>query len=78
MSTRDEWHGWKREGSDVPLHVGPLPGRKSICLYSIDGSVIRTHAFFRDEQDARDAMVVLESLILPRPVAALPREDGDR
>lgn len=75
MSARDEWHGWSREGSALALHVGPLPGRKSICLYSIDGSVIRTHAFFRDEQSAREAMGVLESLILPRP--ARPSGTGD-
>ena len=34
------------------LHVGYLPGRKSPCLYEIDGSVVRTFAYFRSHEDA--------------------------
>lgn len=49
-----DWHGWGSDGKAV--HIGPLPGRKSICLYVVDGSVMRTLAFFRSEKEAAEAL----------------------
>ncbi len=69
MSSND-WHGWSVEGCAV--HVGPLPGRKSICLYTVEGSVLRTLAFFRDEEDAQRALTALDRLIRAHPA----REDA--
>lgn len=64
-----EWHGWSR--SPVPyrnrsLHIGPLPGRKSICLYTMDyrdGSEMFVHAYFRNEEEAKRALETLDYLI---------------
>lgn len=54
-----DWHGWKI-GDRGTLHVGPLPGRKSICVYLVEGSVLRTVAFARDEEDARRLVAFLD------------------
>ena len=67
----DEWHGWSR--SEMPytseaLHIGPLPGRKSICLYSMDykdGAVMSVHAYFRSEDEAKHALAILDRLMRP-------------
>ena len=56
-----EWHGWGR--GESALHVGPLPGRKSICLYSIVGSVMNVHAYFRSEYEAQLALRLLDLFI---------------
>ena len=37
---------------DKSLNVGHVPGRKNPQLYFLDGSVLRTVAFFRSEEDA--------------------------
>lgn len=55
-----EWHGWSKRG--MTMHVGPLPGRKSICLYRLDGSVIRPLAYFPDEDKARECLRFLDAL----------------
>lgn len=34
------------------LYIGPVPERKSIALCVVDGSVIHTCAYFRDEAEA--------------------------
>jgi hypothetical protein len=59
MSTR-KWQGWRRPGSNITLHIGPLPTRKAIALYSMVGSVMYVHAYFRDETEARRALSVIE------------------
>lgn len=59
MSGDVDWHGWKI-GERGTLHVGPLPGRRSICVYLIEGSVMRTVAFARDEDDARRLVSFLD------------------
>ena len=61
--SESEWHGWARRGDNVALHIGELPGRKSVCLYEIDGSVIRTLAFFKDVDKARRALQLLDRLV---------------
>lgn len=59
-----EWHGWGLSDSSIPsLHVGHLPGRKSLALYVTDTSVIRTLAYFRDEESAKEALKVLDRLV---------------
>jgi hypothetical protein len=66
MSTHD-WHGWS--AADSTIHVGPLPGRKSICLYEVadGGTTIRTLAFFRDEDKAKRALSHLDALVGAKP-----------
>lgn len=58
-----EWHGWSR-GEGPAIHIGRLPGRKSICLYISDGSVVTPVAYFRDEEGARRALDLLNELIM--------------
>lgn len=73
-----DWHGWSRSAEPyrgVALHVGPLPGRKSICLYSMDyrdGAVMSVHAYFRSEEEARRALAVLDELMDPQEAATQP------
>lgn len=67
MSVTD-WHGWSRtqEYTGRALHIGPLPGRKSVCLYTMDyrtGAVMRVHAYFRSEDEARAALDTLDELL---------------
>jgi hypothetical protein len=60
MTARD-WHGWSRQDSDRgAMHVGMLPGRKSVCLYTVRGSVLDVLAYFRDEDHAWDALAWLD------------------
>lgn len=65
--------GFVRSGRS--LYVGELPGLKSVCLYEIDGTVLRTLAFFRDHDDARRAMELLEALIQPTTHSPTEREN---
>lgn len=74
-NSETEWHGWGRaEGYDDSgnpivgrtFHIGPLPTRKSIALYSVDhrdGAEMHVHAYFRSEQEARLALEVLDELL---------------
>lgn len=54
-----EWHGWQI-GQRGTLHVGPLPGRKQICVYLIEGSVMRTVAFCRTEAEGLRLVAFLD------------------
>jgi hypothetical protein len=56
-----DWHGWSIS-EDKAIHVGHLPGRKSVCLYTMEGSVLKVRAYFRSEQDAREFLEALDSL----------------
>lgn len=58
--TDREWHGWRISGK--ALHVGELPGRKQVCLYVMDGSTIRTLAFFKTEEQAGEAIDMLDKI----------------
>jgi hypothetical protein len=65
--TTTEWHGWGWTDDRRPeLHIGPLPGRKQLCLYledKSDGNVhIRVLAFFRYPRDAHAAMAAIDFL----------------
>lgn len=57
-----KWHGWSI-GDSPAIHVGPLPGRKSIVLYQIDGSVLTPLAYFRDEDAAEKGLALLDDLM---------------
>lgn len=64
-----EYHGWSLTNLTDPrlqysLHIGMLPGRKSVCLYFQRDAVIYTLAYFANEKRARMAMNVLDRLIL--------------
>ena len=61
MTDRWTWHGWSN--LKVSLHIGRLPNRKSICLYSQRGSVVNCHAYFRSEHEALLALGVLDELL---------------
>lgn len=55
------WHGW---GTDHwSLHIGPLPGRKSVCLYYMSGAVLDTLAFFRDYESAFRALAMIDKVV---------------
>ena len=58
-----EWHGWRRSDSGMALHIGPLPGRKSICLYEEGNGYIDVFAFFTSEAKARKALELLDSFV---------------
>lgn len=70
-----DWHGWSRRiepYTGVALHVGPLPGRKSICVYSMDyndGAVMRVHAYCRSVEEGEKLLAVLDDLMQPVEVA---------
>ena len=63
------WHGWSRELEPYTgrtLHIGPLPNRKSICLYTMDyreGAVMYVHAYFRNMEEAVRALELLDHLV---------------
>jgi len=66
-----EWHGWSRtEGfQGEAVHVGPLPGRKSIALYTMDyrdGATMHVHAYFRNEDEAKNFLQVFDRLMVPK------------
>ncbi len=46
----------------MTYHIGELPGRKQVTLYTVEGSVIRTVAFFKKEEDAREFMQFMDRL----------------
>lgn len=47
---------------DEGYGVGPLPGRKQVCLYKVGPGWIRAVAFFRDEDDARQFLEFMVKL----------------
>lgn len=64
-----DWHGWSRGlQSGRVLHIGPLPGRKRIALYTMDyrnGAVMYVHAYFRSEDEAHRALETLDWIMEP-------------
>ncbi len=60
-----DWHGWLISRGDrrVALHVGPLPGRKSVAVYTVRAGVMQVHAYCRDEESAQALVVALDELI---------------
>jgi hypothetical protein len=70
MSDTAEWHGWQIPDVGA-IHIGPLPQRKSVCLYVMEypaggGAVMRTLAFFRNEEDAASALKFLDAAVKSR------------
>lgn len=66
--TTEEWHGWGWKDNRRPdLHIGPLPGRKQLCLYledHTDGNVsIRVLAYFKHRRDAYAALCAIDLLM---------------
>ena len=70
---RDHWHGWGwRDNRHPDLHIGPLPKRKQLALYTevVDGdnvAHIRILAYFRWPRDAYAAMAAIDALTGHRP-----------
>lgn len=77
---KERWHGWTVAGKS--LHVGPLPGRKSICLYTSEASIgLKPLAYFRSEDDADACLAWLDRLagsrfVLDTLSEAEPPKDG--
>lgn len=81
-----DWHGWSRRDSEHgALHIGELPGRKSVCLYSVVGSVLDVHAYFRTPEHAERVLAWLDDFagprvqwditgVLPAPASTEPEE----
>ena len=59
-----EWHGWSRVSS-TSLHIGRLPGRKSLCLYVVQGAVLGVLAYFANEKRARLALDTIDEIVSP-------------
>ena len=47
--------------------VGPLPGRKQVCLYRWEGASLRTIAFFKSELEAQAFLVWLVGVVAAKP-----------
>ncbi len=60
------WHGWSKQGEALSLHIGHLPGRKSLCLYADYGGEIDALAYFPSEQHAIKALQMLDWLTAGR------------
>lgn len=65
-----DWHGWRRTNNKVHtekteggLHVGPLPGRKQIALYTeLYGDIVPL-AYFKTESLAELALEAFDRLV---------------
>lgn len=53
-------HLWDDENR--ALYVGHLPGRKSVCLYYTLPGLVIPLAWFRGEEEAREAMSMIDHL----------------
>ena len=65
-----EWHGYgliQPDGTREALHIGPMRGRKAICLYIVSGVNGYPLAYFRSAADARRALAFIERLAATRP-----------
>jgi len=66
------WHGWMVPVLDSSLHVGHLPGRKSLSLYvevTHEGdNYIDVLAYFRNEHYAQAGLIFLDELVRGRSV----------
>lgn len=49
----------------VTLYVGHLPGRRSVAVYIVRGSVMEVVAYCRSEDAARSLIAALERLGFP-------------
>jgi hypothetical protein len=55
-------HGWGPPSMQGSIHVGELPGRKQLCLYEEEGSIIRVLAFFKTPEQAQKTLDYLDAL----------------
>lgn len=54
-----DWHGWEfRDGTK--LHIGPVPTRKSVCIYTVEDSVMHVIAYCRSEEEGRRLLRFLD------------------
>ena len=59
-----DWHGFRRGNRSV--HIGPIPGRKSIAFYTTDEFNNQSAiAYFAGEFEAHKALEALDALIVP-------------
>lgn len=63
-SPDEDWHGWGVSDQSVPsLHIGSLPGRRSVCLYATSPGTLEPLAYFRSEAAAKQALAILDRLM---------------
>lgn len=70
--TAPAWGGWSVVSAEggrgrVAVHVGPLPGRKSIAVYTVTtfaegGAVINVHAYCRSVEEGQALLAALDLL----------------
>jgi hypothetical protein len=71
------YHGWARENNPRPaLHIGELPGRKSVVLFIDHGTVIAPLAYFTSPEQAAEAMAMLDYIILGLPFGERTQEES--
>lgn len=65
-----DWHGYSRNDINVgverprlALHIGRLPGRKQLCLYTEGSGQVDILAFFKTEALAQEAQDLLDHII---------------
>lgn len=56
-----DWHGYKI--GERSLNVGKLWGRKRICLYEVNGSIVTPLAYFLDEESAKIALDMIDAIM---------------
>lgn len=61
LKATTDWHGYLLADGRA-IHIGQLPGRKSICLYVIGGGALEPLAFFRSTADAQRALDLIDAL----------------
>ncbi len=54
--TENIWHGWRlsTDPNGYSVHIGHLPGRKSVTLYSEDDDTFHVLAYFQSEEMAHE------------------------
>jgi hypothetical protein len=63
VSPLNDWHGWSAGGDRAQaLHIGHLPGRRSVALYTEGHGTLNVLAYFRSEQDAEVAMLFIDRI----------------
>jgi hypothetical protein len=54
-------HGYRLNASSA-VFVGHIPGRKSVALYAVEGSVLEALAYFPTQEQARKALRMIDKL----------------
>lgn len=60
-----DWCTWSIAADDTAgtLGIGPLPDRKQIGLYLMQGNTFSVLAYFKDEDKARQAVAWIDAMV---------------